>query len=260
MTAKRMRFLTALLVALLLGGGAVVVRDAFYAPRTITVYFVSATGIYSGDEVRVSGVKIGTITAIDPVGGQARMTLHVDRGVPIGQSIVMPNWCSGLEPPARCGLRVSLMKSAASPDLSLLTFTAPAEGAEERVHSGYVRRDGELAQVTGGSRVVRRDPAGWVSGIDLAVADELGRTTTGRAEAVSRLILPGSTSLCTNTALRWSIDGRELHGEDQDVWPLHELRTRRALTRQRRPPRDEMAGETVRDEHHRAARLGDRAF
>ena len=84
MTAKRMRFLTAaLLVALLFGGGAVVIRDAFYAPRTITVYFVSATGIYSGDEVRVSGVKIGTITAIDPVGGQARMTLHVDRGVPI---------------------------------------------------------------------------------------------------------------------------------------------------------------------------------
>jgi hypothetical protein len=116
---------------------------------------------------------------------------------------------------------------AASPDLSLLTFTAPGKGAEEQVHSGYVRRDGDLAQITGGTRVVRRDPAGWVSGIDLEVVDGLGRTTTGRAEAVSRLVLPGSTSLCTNSALRWTIDGRDLHGEDQDVWPLREWRSSR---------------------------------
>jgi hypothetical protein len=118
---------------------------------------------------------------------------------------------------------------AASPELSLLTFTAPGEGAEEQVHSGYVRRDGVLAQITGGTRTVRRDPGtGWVSGMDLEVVDDRGRTTTGSAEAVSRLVLPGSTSLCTNSALRWTIDGRDLHGEDQDVWPLRELRSVRA--------------------------------
>jgi len=116
---------------------------------------------------------------------------------------------------------------AASPETSLLTFTAPGDGPEETVHSGYVRRDGELAQIAGGTRVVSRDPGtGWVTGIDLEVVDELGRTTSGHAEAVSRLILPGSTSLCTNTALSWNVDAQELNGEDQDVWPLRELRLR----------------------------------
>lgn len=84
MTGKRVRLVALVtFVGLVLGGGAFVVRGAFFAPKAITAYFVSATGIYSGDEVRVAGVKIGTITAIDPVGGQARMTMHVDRGVPI---------------------------------------------------------------------------------------------------------------------------------------------------------------------------------
>ena len=114
---------------------------------------------------------------------------------------------------------------AAAPELSLLTFTAPGDGDRERVHSGYVRRDGRLARITGGSRVVTRDPAdGWIAALDLEVVDELGRTTTGRARAVSRLVLPSSTSLCTNTALRWTLDGLDLHGEDQDVWPLKEWR------------------------------------
>ena len=39
--------------------------------------------IYPGDEVRVSGVKVGTIDSIEPEGTQAKMTLKVDHGVPI---------------------------------------------------------------------------------------------------------------------------------------------------------------------------------
>lgn len=72
-----------LLVGALVGGTALVVRHVYFAPNTITAYFVSATGIYQGDEVRVAGVKVGSIAAIEPVGGQAKMTLHVDREVPI---------------------------------------------------------------------------------------------------------------------------------------------------------------------------------
>ena len=40
---------------------ALIVRDVFFGPRTITAYFTTATAIYPGDEVRVSGVKVGTI-------------------------------------------------------------------------------------------------------------------------------------------------------------------------------------------------------
>ena len=50
------------------------VRVAFFKPNTITAYFTSATAIYPGDEVRVAGVKVGTIESIEPRGPR-------------------PNWC-----------------------------------------------------------------------------------------------------------------------------------------------------------------------
>jgi phospholipid/cholesterol/gamma-HCH transport system substrate-binding protein len=75
--------LAVVLAAALIGGVAVVARDALFGPHTITAYFVSATGIYRGDEVRVAGVKVGSIADVEPVGGQIRMTLRVDHGVPI---------------------------------------------------------------------------------------------------------------------------------------------------------------------------------
>ena len=58
-------------------------RNVFYAPTKVTAYFPSATGIYAGDEVRVSGVKVGKINSIEPDGTQARITMSIDRGVPI---------------------------------------------------------------------------------------------------------------------------------------------------------------------------------
>ncbi len=71
------------LVGLLVAGAAWIVRDVFFAPKRITAYFTTATAIYPGDEVRVSGVKVGTIKSIQPDGTQAKMTLNVDRDVPI---------------------------------------------------------------------------------------------------------------------------------------------------------------------------------
>ncbi|WP_414687355.1 MCE family protein [Mycobacterium sp.] len=73
----------AVLAGLIVAGTALIVRDVFFGPRTITAYFTTATAIYPGDQVRVSGVKVGTIKAIQPAGTQAKMTLKVDHGVPI---------------------------------------------------------------------------------------------------------------------------------------------------------------------------------
>lgn len=72
-----------LLVTLGLAAAAVVLQHTVFRPTTITAYFTSATAIYPGDEVRVAGVKVGTITAIEPAGDRARITLVVDHGVPI---------------------------------------------------------------------------------------------------------------------------------------------------------------------------------
>ena len=73
----------AALVALLVAGVAVLTREVFFAPKTITAYFSSAVGIYPGDEVRVAGVRVGRIAAIKPAGADAKFTLEVDPDVPI---------------------------------------------------------------------------------------------------------------------------------------------------------------------------------
>jgi len=52
--------LAILLAALVAFGAAVAVRNTFFRPTTITAYFPTATAIYPGDDVRVSGLKVGT--------------------------------------------------------------------------------------------------------------------------------------------------------------------------------------------------------
>jgi virulence factor Mce-like protein len=83
---SRKRFTTSLAVVLgvlLVAGVALVVRQTLLRPRIITAYFTAATAVYPGDEVRVAGVKVGTIAAIEPEGTRAKMTLDIDRDVPI---------------------------------------------------------------------------------------------------------------------------------------------------------------------------------
>ena len=82
----RSRFTAAaaiLLAGLLLAGAAMIVRETFFRPRTIIAYFTVATAIYPSDDVRVAGVKVGTIKSIQPEGTQTKMTLNLDHGVPI---------------------------------------------------------------------------------------------------------------------------------------------------------------------------------
>ncbi|WP_156749791.1 MlaD family protein, partial [Mycobacterium sp. E1747] len=81
---KRLVALAAVvLVVVIAAGAAVLIRNTFFGPRTITAYFTTATAIYPNDEVRVSGVKVGNIKSIQPQGTQAKMTLKIDRDVPI---------------------------------------------------------------------------------------------------------------------------------------------------------------------------------
>jgi virulence factor Mce-like protein len=79
----RAALLAGVLVLLLVGSVSLLVRQSYFGHTRITAYFASATGIYPGDEVRVLGVKVGSIAAIEPVGTQARMTIDVEHGVSI---------------------------------------------------------------------------------------------------------------------------------------------------------------------------------
>ena len=96
MSRKRLAAgLALVLAALLIAGTAVLIRQAFWRPSTITAYFSTATGIYPGDDVRIVGIKVGSITAIQPKGTRTELTMRLDHGVPIPADakavIVAPN-------------------------------------------------------------------------------------------------------------------------------------------------------------------------
>ncbi|WP_304116853.1 MCE family protein [Mycolicibacterium bacteremicum] len=87
----------AAVVAVLAGAGFLVYQNLL-SPKTIVAYFTSATAIYPGDEVRVVGVQVGTIGAIEPQGTRTKVTLRIDRDVPVPVDakaiIVAPNLVS----------------------------------------------------------------------------------------------------------------------------------------------------------------------
>lgn len=83
MTARRRtrQILLVGLAVLLPFGAGFVVRQRAFAPQTITAYFSSATGLYPGDEVRIAGVRVGTIRSITPQPDRAAVTLEVGHQV-----------------------------------------------------------------------------------------------------------------------------------------------------------------------------------
>lgn len=68
---------------LLIGSVGYVAVARLFPPTTITAVFANANAIYPGDDVRIAGVRVGTITAIVPDGTQAVFTLEIDHGVPV---------------------------------------------------------------------------------------------------------------------------------------------------------------------------------
>jgi phospholipid/cholesterol/gamma-HCH transport system substrate-binding protein len=72
-----------LLTAVAIAAGTSIIYQRCAGPITLNAEFSSATAIYPGDEVRVAGVKVGTIAAIEPAGDHASITMHVDRDTPI---------------------------------------------------------------------------------------------------------------------------------------------------------------------------------
>lgn len=82
MTRRALSAFTAAALVILLGSAsALLVVRHVRAPLTITATFSSASAIYPGDEVRIAGVPVGSISSIRPAGTHAELTLEVDHGV-----------------------------------------------------------------------------------------------------------------------------------------------------------------------------------
>src|ERR1700733_510092 len=92
--SRGLRLLLAVLLALFLAVGAYLVwpgRDG----NKIVGYFTSAVGLYPGDQIRIVGVPVGKIEAIEPRAEDVKITMSVDRDVKVARdarAIVMaPN-------------------------------------------------------------------------------------------------------------------------------------------------------------------------
>jgi phospholipid/cholesterol/gamma-HCH transport system substrate-binding protein len=80
---ERRRTVIALVLALVLMAAALAAVADGPVGRRVEAYFSAAVGVYPGSDVRVLGVKIGTIDEVTPVGTQVRTRLTLERDVPV---------------------------------------------------------------------------------------------------------------------------------------------------------------------------------
>jgi virulence factor Mce-like protein len=96
---RRVRVLEAMiLIFVLLVGIALFPLLGDGPGRRITAYFGTAIGVYPGSDVRVLGVKVGSINAIEPLGTRVRVDMTVDRDVDVPAGVravvIAPNLVS----------------------------------------------------------------------------------------------------------------------------------------------------------------------
>ncbi|MGW6717399.1 MCE family protein [Streptomyces sp. NPDC054995] len=50
---------------------------------TVTAYFDQATGVYAGSDLRILGVKVGTVDSVEPRGKEVKVVLRLDDGIDV---------------------------------------------------------------------------------------------------------------------------------------------------------------------------------
>ncbi|TDD22281.1 MCE family protein [Actinomadura sp. KC06] len=86
------------IVAVLLAAVALIPTLTGGPTRRITAYFATAIGVYPGSDVRVLGVKVGSIDSIEPLGAQVKVVMRVDEEVDLPSGaravVIAPNLVS----------------------------------------------------------------------------------------------------------------------------------------------------------------------
>ena len=84
--SRRRRIITgigaAAVAAALIAGGHALYQAGHQGTR-LTAYFSESIGIYPGSDVRILGVRVGTVNAVQPDGQQVKVTLTVDSGIAV---------------------------------------------------------------------------------------------------------------------------------------------------------------------------------
>ncbi|MGU3500032.1 MCE family protein [Mycobacterium sp. C31M] len=83
---RRLRIVTAMLLSVVLVTALSVVGTDWWnrvLTNTFVAYFANANGLYAGDEVRILGVAVGTVEAIEPQPESIKVTFTVDARHPV---------------------------------------------------------------------------------------------------------------------------------------------------------------------------------
>ncbi|HEY1617421.1 MAG TPA: MCE family protein [Streptosporangiaceae bacterium] len=80
---------------LMLAVGGWLTYSGTHQGKQVTAYFSEAISIYPGSDVRILGVKVGTVDSVTPDGSRVRVRLTIDHGIPVpasaGAVIVSPS-------------------------------------------------------------------------------------------------------------------------------------------------------------------------
>ena len=114
-------------------------------------------------------------------------------------------YVSGITDPSRCFLVVTKWNDPDSP-----------------ITNGFLTLDGTTGNMISGQRRVTRDDDGVVQTITLEGKDDLGRDLHAEGKRLSGIIINRHSFIDSNGLIEWKINGVVGHGEDQDMWPVHE--------------------------------------
>lgn len=170
--------------------------------------------------LRKAGSAFGDLTHFDQF-GRVHGTIEV-----LGE--IIPIDCYGMRDrswgprPEHRPRKSAYVTGIASPEESFLAVTKSGEHCND-VAYGFLVRDGEIGDLVSGRRTIERDPEqGWVNRIVIDAVDEHGRKLHAEGKRLSGITLIRHSFIDNNGLIEWSIDGKTGHGEDQDMWPVHD--------------------------------------
>jgi len=109
--------------------------------------------------------------------------------------------------------------ATADPENAFLAVSMSRATNVWNVTTGFLIRDGVWSHVSTGTRHVERDEQGRPLVVSIDATDDLGRRFEARGEAVNHQVFKTYPSmLCWNALIKWTFDGAEGWGEDQDCW------------------------------------------
>ena len=117
--------------------------------------------------------------------------------------------------------RIQYIFGHADDQTGFLSFVRPQDGDAQGwspMNMGWLLKDGKFSRLDKTKSRMKnyRDPdTGWSAHMQVALADEDGRTMEAEGFSVSHLCEHGGG---TNALMRWEFDGRIGWGEDQDGW------------------------------------------